>query len=494
LTPTFRRGSDFRAYVQDSLSAQGKPGAAKRAWAPALQARIVAKLGALVEGRPGAAMREALRKRVAGAPARVFALAVSASSRLRPRSETAVREEAPTATDEPVRARRAQAREAQGRGGNDLGGQEPFQEPPLDRPRPRKPGSEPRPTDARKKLNLELSRREIEAVQARLDARAAPRDPEEKWTADLAREYRREFHPIEAGRATSAAPGEAGDDRTAADGAAAALFLAGKAAWRAGLVLDPIFRFLAAYSAPILKVAAVGLVVVGAGGLLAQWPGSDRGDDVVLSASKPPQAGAQRAVWLEIPKPLRLYDLAAPSLAREKRLYAARRHTTGGGREDVLTFGEFDGAGPFFRLSVYRHGTEKTADAAFFVDMARRAAQLGLSLGRADVAQTQATRFGDFETAALTMTEGGVTREACRGFRFSAAQLGLTIAGFSCGADDDAVSGGALACLVNRLDLITSGEDRALRDFFGAAQTRGARGCAEPASAPVKRRPEKTAQ
>jgi hypothetical protein len=36
LTPTFRRGSDFRAYVQDSLSAQGKPGAAERAWAPGL--------------------------------------------------------------------------------------------------------------------------------------------------------------------------------------------------------------------------------------------------------------------------------------------------------------------------------------------------------------------------------------------------------------------------------------------------------------------------
>jgi hypothetical protein len=482
LTPTFRRGSDFRAYVQDSLAAQAKPGAAERGWAPALQARIVAKMGALLIGRPGA-----------GARYPVSALMASVSALLRPQAETAARQEAQIVAQvvaaDPVRARRAQARKTQENGEREL-----VEEPPQNRPTPRTPGQESYGTTARgttRKIDLEDSRREIEAVQARLDARAAPRDPEEKWRADLAREYRREFHPIESARVASIAPGE---DRTAADGAAEALFLAGKVAWRAGLILEPVFRFLAAYSAAILKVAAVGLVVVGAAGLLAQWPGSDRSEDAVIAAAKPAQPGAQRAVWLEIPKPLRLYDLAAPSLAHEKRLYAARRHTTGGGREDVLTFGEFAGAGPFFRLSIYRHGAEKTADAAFFVDMARRAAQLGLSLGRANVAQTQATRFGDFETAAMTMTEDGVTRDACRGFRFSAAQLGLTIAGFSCGADDEAASAGALACLVNRLDLASSGEDSALRDFFAAAQPRGARGCVEPASTPVKKRAEKTNQ
>ncbi|WP_296714540.1 hypothetical protein [Rhodoblastus sp.] len=481
MTPTFRRGSDFRAYVQDSLSAQGKPGGAERGWGPALRARIVAKMGGLLEGRPGAALGESLRQRAASAQSRVSALMASASALLHPKAETAERQEARQEAQieaqveaaEPVRARRAQARRTQ-----ENGGREPVEEPSRNR-------------STARKIDLELSRREIEAVQARLDARAAPRDHEEKWRADLAREYRREFHPIEAARAAPVAPGE---DRTAADGAAAALFLAGKAAWRASLILEPVFRFLAAYSAAILKVAAVGLVVVGAGGLLAQWPGSDRSEETFAPASQPAQPGAQRAVWLEVPKPLRLFDLSAPSLAHEKRLYAARRHTTGGGREDALTFGEFAGAGPFFRLAIYRHGAEKTADAAFFVDMARRGAQLGLSLGRANVAQTQATRFGDFETAAMTMTEGGVTRDACRGFRFSAAQLGLTIAGFFCGADDEAASAGALACLVNRLDLISSGEDGALRDFFASAQARGARGCAEPASAPVKKRAEKTNQ
>ena len=153
----------------------------------------------------------------------------------------------------------------------------------------------------------------------------------------------------------------------------------------------------------------------------------------------------------------------------------------------MLTFGEFAGTGPFLRVSVYRHGSEKSADAAYFVDMARRAAQLGLSLGRANNAETQATRLGDIETAALTLTEGRVARDNCRGFRFSAAQLGLTLAGFACGAGQEAVSGGDLACLLDRLDLVSAGEDRALRDFFAAAQARGARGCVELGASPTKK-------
>ena len=324
-------------------------------------------------------------------------------------------------------------------------------------------------------MNLEQSRREIEAVQARLDARpgepVAPRHSRERWAAELAREYRREFHPLEA--ASEPAPTAVEVDPTAAEGAAAAFFVAGKAAWRVGLFLEPAVRFISAHSAPILKVAAVDLAIVGAAGFLAQWPRSGGGDEAALDAPARATTAAPRPAWVEIQKPFRLFDLAAPQLAREKRLYTARRHNTGGGREDVLTFGEFAGTGPFLRVSVYRHGSEKSADAAYFVDMARRAAQLGLSLGRANNAETQATRFGDVETAALTLTEGRVARDNCRGFRFSAAQLGLTLAGFACGAGQEAVSGGDLACLLDRLDLVSAGEDRALRDFFAAAQARG---------------------
>ena len=149
---------------------------------------------------------KSLRQGVAAAQSRFSGLMASASAWLGPQVETTAREEAPVEAAEPVRARRAQARKTLENGG------EPVQQPPQDRPQPRKPGSEPRGTGPRK-IDLEVSRREIEAVQARLDARAAPRDPDEKWAADLAREYRREFHPIEAGRAAPAVPSEPGKPR-----------------------------------------------------------------------------------------------------------------------------------------------------------------------------------------------------------------------------------------------------------------------------------------
>lgn len=305
-----------------------------------------------------------------------------------------------------------------------------------------------------------------------------------RWAAELAREYRREFHPVEAARRPPQTLVDA--NPTPADGAAAAVFLAGKTAWKFRRWLEPAERFLSVYSAPILKVAAVAFVILGAAGFLAQWPEREAGDAPASAAAQKTAEPAPRSSWQEIAKPARLYDLAAPQLAREKRFYAARRHTVGGGRDDALTFGEFTGTGPFLRISIYRHGSEKTADAPFFVDMARRAGQLGLSLSRVNTAETQATRFGDVETSAMTMAEGRIARENCRGFRFSAAQLGLTIAGFACGPGEQPISGGDLACLVDRLDLLSAGEDRALRDFFAAALSRGARGCADAAPAPVK--------
>ena len=212
-----------------------------------------------------------------------------------------------------------------------------------------------------------------------------------------------------------------------------------------------------------------GSFALAAAGFLAQW----RAVPPVLET--PPPA----PVWLDISKPLQIFGLSAPQLAREKFAYAARRHSTGGGREDSLTFGEFAGKKWFFRLSAYRHGQESAADAPFFVDMARRAAPLGLSLDHAKLEQAEKTRFGEIETAELTLSENSFSRGNCRGFRLVRASLGLTLAGLACAPGAEPLSALDLACLVDRLDLRGVGAERPLRDFFGAAQSRGARGCGE---------------
>jgi len=305
--------------------------------------------------------------------------------------------------------------------------------------------------------------------------RAAPEPEiarvEADWSADLAKEYAEEFAPARPDpvlRVRAATPSKPAKP----DWMGLALRKAGHMVWRAGAIIEPAARFAYARRGLVLKATAAFVALLAGADLVAQWPSAVPVQDV--AAPSPPRPG-----WLEIAKPLRVYDLAAPLLAHEKLTYAARRHSTGGGREDSLTFGEFDGDRLFFRLSVYRHGDEKAGDAPFFVDMARRAAPLGLSLAHVRLEQSQPTRFGDLETAALTLSEKSHSRENCQGFRLIQADPGVTLSGFACAAGAETLGAPELACLVNRLDLLAAGNDRPLRDFFGAAQARGVRGCGE---------------
>jgi hypothetical protein len=219
-----------------------------------------------------------------------------------------------------------------------------------------------------------------------------------------------------------------------------------------------------------VKATAIGVTSLAIAGLLTQW----RADSKVPAAPVPPAPA-----WLDIARPFRLYEISAPQLAHEKLAYAARRHSTGGGREDLLTFGEFAARKWFFRLSVYRHGEEKAADAPFFVEMARRAAPLGLSLDHVKLERSEKTRFGDLETAELTLSEKSLSRGNCRGFRLVRAEPGLTLAGLACAPGAEPLNAPDLACLVDHVDLLSAGGDRPLRDFFGAAQARGMHSCGE---------------
>lgn len=278
--------------------------------------------------------------------------------------------------------------------------------------------------------------------------------------------------------------GAAGNILAAAEHAAAADFGAARLFRRAGLLIRPLLRFVLARSASILKFAAVGLALLAAAGFLAQWLHSGAGAE----SAQPPEAAkpAPRSPdWVKIPGPFHLFSLSAPLVAGQKPDYEARRHSTGGGREDFLAFGQFDGRAPFVRLAVYRHGSEKTPEPAFYVEMARRAAAIGISIDRADPPTPQTTRFGKFEMAALSMLKGRLARDNCRGFRLVAAPPGVGIAGFACGADGQPLSNRQLACVINRLDLVSARGDKALRDFFVASEPRGGAGCAE--SGPSRR-------
>jgi hypothetical protein len=231
-----------------------------------------------------------------------------------------------------------------------------------------------------------------------------------------------------------------------------------------------------------LKLAGVCAALLAAAGFLAQGPET-------VPQSQAPASAAAPVAWFEIARPAPVYALAAPQLAHETFTYQARRHVSGGGREDSLTFGDFAGPKTFLRLAVYRHGAEKLAeDAPLFVEMARRAAPLGLSIDHASYEPDQPTRFGPLEMAALTLSAGPLgrqsKRENCRGFRLVQMAPGVTIAGLACAGADETLSATDMGCLVNRLDLVNPGGDAASRAFF-AGQPPNPRACgSEPAREP----------
>ncbi len=193
----------------------------------------------------------------------------------------------------------------------------------------------------------------------------------------------------------------------------------------------------------------------------------------VLAAMKPVSRPAPLALspaWIDVRRPIQSFNLDAPEFPRLTLTYEARRHRTGGGRQDILTLGTLDGQAPYFRLMLYRVGSEPVENATLFVDLVRTAATAGLSITRSLAPEDLATRFGDFETMDLDLAAARAAPTQCLGFRKTALEGSFRMSGFACGAPTKPLSRIALACLLDRLELAAAGGDRPLAGFFASNQ------------------------
>lgn len=191
-------------------------------------------------------------------------------------------------------------------------------------------------------------------------------------------------------------------------------------------------------------------------------------------AAPPPPARA----WVDIVRPIALYSLDIPDLARLDSAYEARRHEPGGGRRDTLAFGRL-GATAYLRLSAYRLGEEAEPAASLFVEAARRAGEIGYAVTRLGAADATPTRFGAMETADVTLARGAGEAH-CLAFRLipqDGAEV-MRLSGLSCGAPAQPIDRAALACQIDRLDLRSAGDDAALRRLFVQAERRRDGACA----------------
>ena len=192
--------------------------------------------------------------------------------------------------------------------------------------------------------------------------------------------------------------------------------------------------------------------------------------------------------WTEINHPIALYDLSGTEFAKLPRIARARRHQPDGAREDLLTFGAPGLPKPFLRLSMLRttghlavaqdvsgsDSAEPLAD-----DLARLAGAGNESVTELHGEAAISTRLGTMNVADIRLWDDGVPTP-CLGFRgFPGGSDGLRILGFACGVAGKPIGRAALACAIDRIDLLSAGDDGRLRAIFVAAERESASSCSD---------------
>ncbi len=212
----------------------------------------------------------------------------------------------------------------------------------------------------------------------------------------------------------------------------------------------------------------VGLTGLGLALAIALVPARDASD-------RRPETVAD--AWVEVNRPIAIFGLAGTDFARLPQTYRARRHPAGGGRQDIVTFGEARVDAPFLALSFDRLGRTPTAARAFADDIEGMARDSGLGAVHASAPTALATRFGPFEAADIRLAEGGV-QTPCLGFRNSSGGNGiLRIAGLLCGGAGRPAARDSLRCVIDRIDLVSAGDDTALQRMFVEAERRRGSAC-----------------
>lgn len=270
------------------------------------------------------------------------------------------------------------------------------------------------------------------------------------------------------------------------------VFLSGAIGLTGGLV----WRGLAA-------LAGVGLTAVLVAGL-----SSGSSEPALASLTSPAEASAAPLIrdvrlqvlpiaagqegWVMIGRPIALFGLESPELDK-RSTYEARRSRDGQRREDLLSFGEFGGSKSFLSLKVQVNRDAQVQKALaglaqpFVITLVRESAARGLSVGRSGAATTIETKFGMVETADVGLSDGAAGR-ACIAFRHLDGAAHLSFSGWWCGSEARPADRAQLICLIDRIDLLSAGDDPELRSNFARTELNRRQGCSVPRLAATGRK------
>ena len=172
-----------------------------------------------------------------------------------------------------------------------------------------------------------------------------------------------------------------------------------------------------------------------------------------------------RREWLVVDRPYPAFHLGLPGFAEEGQ-YIIRRHAEGGGRKDIMTWGEAGTTLRYVMVEVYRPGSELDAFGDAASEIAARAADLGpTSAARASFPIQ--SKFGPVATVDFAVGRFGAGH--CVGFARAFSEPRLQISGMSCNMDA-IVDREAIACALDRLTLMSAGSAPDVAKLFAHAE------------------------
>jgi hypothetical protein len=239
------------------------------------------------------------------------------------------------------------------------------------------------------------------------------------------------------------------------------------------------------YSAPgdIRATIVRILAYMGGLGLLAMLAASFFRTESVVAAIDP----RPRPEWASIDRPHPAFELQMPEWAASDADYAILRRAADGGRKDVLSWGEPAASGlqaaggPYVMIEIYRPGSagERFIDApseiaarivSFTVtDDVKAAGQLDTKFG--------AVSLVDFAIAThdpATHDHGGdhANSRRCLGFARPFSTPVMQISGWYCSPGEEVVDRAMLSCALDRLTMLSSGNDPDLAALFAQAEVK----------------------
>jgi hypothetical protein len=201
-----------------------------------------------------------------------------------------------------------------------------------------------------------------------------------------------------------------------------------------------------------LYVGTLALFAILALAGLGQLP--DMRDDE--PASKPDWAAADRS------HPA--FTLSRLDTSEKTASYTILRHPEGGRRDVMRWAGDADK--PVAELEIYREGNEFDVTRSATSGLA---AQMGLGAATTlEQAGLIDTKFGPVALFRPSGTADG--SPSCLGYLKRNEEPGLQISGFSCQGDTMPARRAAIACTLNRLTLLTSGNEPKLAELFAHAE------------------------